>query len=90
MLVNRSNIELYFHYTTMYLHDYVSGVGYGIYAYSYVWMVIFQLPYRYVNMDQVPDRVAAALGVALPRISRAIKKVNILFVHLLSSIFSAM
>ena len=64
----------------MCLYDYMSGVGYGIHVCIYVWMVIFRLLYRYVTMDQVPDEIGAAIGAVLPRISRAIMKVNILFV----------
>ena len=35
--------------------------------------------FRYTTLDQVPDKTAAALGVALPRIARAVMKVNISF-----------
>ena len=35
--------------------------------------------YRYTTLDQVPDKTAAALGVALPRIARAVMKVKIRF-----------
>ena len=93
-LLNQSIVNLSFGlivplyvFDTLDSDDYVPCVWDGMRA-CVLYVISVQLLYRYVTMDTLPDDIAGAIGTVLPRLSRAIMQVVLLFVNWLSLTFS--